>query len=197
MLMLLGLFVSSLIVFVVSVRLRPRDALTPSTVGGSAVIYIAVVAVLFTTHRASGSQTVQFRVLAPDGKPVADATIAFRHRFAGDGSSGRPPASGSLHTDSSGLASLPTDRRHEIRGEINHPEFVEVEFWIDRAWSSHTHSISISWPDPRRANPEKGVTRSGDGFAHFHLPTSRNMIATFYLPRRGIDEPLPYPPYER
>jgi hypothetical protein len=191
----LVVLVVSAVIFALSVRFRPRSLVTPRTLLVSAAIYLSLLIASFTTARSVGSETLELTVLDPQQKPVSGATITYDHSPRGGGLSGlRSAESGTLQTDSSGRATISTHRGHETRGQITHPQFVEVNFGIDRDWGGGQHQTGVGWLDPRLTHKKGDGVRAGDmrGF-HCNLPAAPRLSLVVYLPQPGTDQPLPYP----
>lgn len=194
-LILLGMAIAGGAVFFALLRFRPRNGLSAPSLGLSALVYTAAGYLAFTTARAVGREIIEVRVLNPNSQPVSGAQVTFEDMLRGGGFTAlRPESSGSSQTDSTGAAVIATDRRHETRGRITHPEFTEVTFSVDRDWGGGRQQVAVSWLDPRTTHrkgdsiPTKDM-RAFNGF----IAASRFVPLTIFLPIPGRDEPLPYP----
>lgn len=124
-----------------------------------------------------------------DGEPVPGAAIKYKTYAKESGFS--PALQGEAKTDFEGKAILYTRRLHDLFGYIRKDGFSRCQFQFRSSFRFGYHQIAISWQGAA-ASPDYQDNQS----AMIDVRANDHPELTLYLPRKGFDTWLPYPPYE-
>ena len=124
-----------------------------------------------------------------DDDPVSGASIEYKTYSKENGFS--PPIQGEATTDLEGKAILYTRRLHDLYGYIRKDGFSRCSFQFRPSFRFGYHQTAISWQGAAES-PNYQDNQS----ATIDVPATDNLEFTLYMPRKGVDTWLPYPPYE-
>ena len=167
---------------------RPRT-FNPLVVAPTTGFCIAGAILFFNAPNHIDRRPVELQLVNINNEAIADASIEYWTLSHENGRS--PSIQGRVTTDSEGKAILYTRRLHEIFGTIKKDGYSRCEFHFRPAYQFGFHQTAISWQGAAES-PSFQDNQS----AMIDVPATDTPELTLYLPRKGIDTWLPYPPYE-
>ncbi len=174
-----------------AIAIRPKAGNYQMVVVVPTVIayFAMVVLVAQTIPKYSARSPILVECLTIDEKPIAQVHIVYQTFSTTDGDLA-PAVKGDATTDSSGHAIIFTRPRHRIEATLSKEGYSPVHVMMDIAYRFGFHQTSITWNGASSTNGYQD-----NQFAMVDVPATKALSLKLYLPRRGVDTRLPYPPY--
>lgn len=169
---------------------HPKEQAYSSRIVTAPIIgYLLMVIAVLLAPLKTDRVPIDVQCMTKDEQPVSGATISYETRPVGGVSGYSPVIKGKAVTDGSGHGVIFMRRKHNVFAYITKDDFTSVHFKLSANYGLGFHQTRISWSG---ANGESKPHLT-DAIVKF--PDGDRIPIKIYLPRKGVDTELPYPPY--